>query len=140
MVRIDMRRFFTYTSLFLIVVAAGVLAYGIHDLQEAGVVPGPFSAAAPIDPASGQVAVGIAGFPFGWAFRIGDVLPPGGPIAAILKGTIGLSPEMTWLEVVAWAVYLAVVGSIFIRRTRASSSPRPPVTANQQAAASTGDS
>ena len=60
----------------LIVVAAGVLAYGIHDLQEAGVLPGPFTAAAPIDPATGTVAVGLAGFPFGWAFQVGDVIPP----------------------------------------------------------------
>jgi high-affinity iron transporter len=140
MVRIDMRRFFTVTSAFLIVVAAGVLAYGIHDLQEARVLPGPFAAGAPIDPATGVVAVGLGGFPFGWAFQASDILPPSGAVAAILKGTIGLSPDMTWLEVIAWATYLVIVGSLFIRRTRASSAPRPSVTAGPQPAITTGDS
>lgn len=116
MVRINLRAFFTPTGAILIVVAAGVLAYGIHDLQEAGVVPGPFSAAAPIDPGTGAVAIGWAGFPFGWAFQLGELIPPGGPIAAILKGTIGLMPEMTWLSVIGWAAYLLIVGALFVRR------------------------
>ncbi len=133
MVKINMRVFFTATSLFLILVAAGVLAYGIHDLQEAGVVPGPFTAAAPIDPVTGTVAIGSAGFPFGWAFQIGHLIPPGGALSALLKGTIGLSPDMTWLEVIAWAIYLIVVGGLFIRGLSRPPAGRPVIAAQPAA-------
>ena len=39
-VKIDLGRFFTVHRRLLVVVAAGVLSYGVHDLQEAGVLPG----------------------------------------------------------------------------------------------------
>src|SRR4029079_3655014 len=39
-VHLDMRRFFRFTGAALIVIAAGVSAYGVHDLQEASILPG----------------------------------------------------------------------------------------------------
>lgn len=126
MVRIDLRVFFAWTGAFLVIVAAGVLAYAIHDLQEAGALPGPFTAVAPLDPATGAVAVGRSAFPFGWAFDVTGAIPPGSPLAAILQATVGFMPQMSWLQVVAWVLYLAIVGTIFVRglrrpRTAASS-------------------
>jgi len=102
-VRINLGTFFTWTGALLIVVAAGILAYGVHDLQEAGVLPGPWT--------SGS----------GWAFRLSDTIDPSGLPAALLKGTIGFSPDMTQLEIAVWAIYLAVVGTLYWRAVR----PRP---------------
>lgn len=124
MVRIDLRRFFAWTGAFLVIVAAGVLAYAIHDLQEAGALPGPFTAAAPLD-ATGAVATGWAAFPFGWAFDVSGVIAPGSTPAALLQATVGFMPQMTWLQVVAWTVYLAVVGTIFVRGLRRPRSAAP---------------
>lgn len=103
-VRMNLAAFFKWTGAALILVAAGVLAYGIHDLQEAGILPGLNNL----------------------AFDISDVLVPGGVIATLLKGTLNLSPAMTWLEVAAWLMYVVVVGFFFFRTLRkAGSGPRP---------------
>jgi len=89
----------------LIIVAAGILAYGVHDLQEAGVLPGPWTHGASA-----------------WAFQLSDTIDPSGLPAALLKGTIGFSPDMTKLELAVWAIYLAVVGAAYARVVR---KPRP---------------
>lgn len=130
MVRLDLRRFFAWTGGFLVIVAAGVLAYAVHDLQEAGALPGPFSVLAPID-ASGAVVVGAGGFPFGWAFDLSASIPPDSTLAALLQATVGFMPQMSWLQVIAWIVYMAVVGTLFLRGLRrrparaAASTPSP---------------
>ena len=93
-VRIDLGRFFTWTGGFLIVVAAGVLSYGVGDLQEASLLPG-------------------WGAPL---FSLGAVLPA--PITAILGGLFNYTPEPTALQFTAWLAYLVVVGALFVRQVR----------------------
>ena len=128
MLRLDLRVFFGWTGAFLVIVAAGVLAYAIHDLQEAGVLPGPFTAAAPIDPVTGEVAVGWAALPFGWAFDVSAAIPPGSALAAMLQATVGFMPRMSWLQVIAWVLYVGIVGGIWLRgqlRSRPAARPAP---------------
>ena len=124
MLRLNLGRFFTWSGGFLVVVAAGVLAYAFHDLQEAGALPGPFGAGAPVDPATGLVAIGWAGLPFGWAFDVSAVIAPDSALAALLQATVGFMPKMTWLQVIAWVVYIAVVVPLFIRGVRGNRRPR----------------
>lgn len=136
-VRLDLSRFFTWTGGFLVVIAAGVLAYAISDLQEAGVVPGPFSPAAPLD-GSGAVLVGAAGLPFGWAFDVTAAIRPDSALAVLLQATVGFMPRMSWLQVIAWALYIVVVGALFVHglhRTAPSSSVPEPASAAPLAAA-----
>ncbi|MFJ6548206.1 iron uptake transporter permease EfeU [Microbacterium sp. NPDC091676] len=140
--RLDLRRFFAWTGGFLVIVAAGVLAYALMDLQEAGALPGPFTAAAPLDPVTGAVAVGAAGFPFGWAFDVSAAIAPGGPLASVLQATVGFMPAMTWLQVLAWGLYLLIVGGLYLRglrssrpSTRGASAATPTSSLTQQGAA-----
>lgn len=106
-VRLDLGRFFAWTGGFLILVAAGVLAYGIHDLQEAGILPGLHHL----------------------AFDVSHIIDPSGWVAALLKGTLNFSPATTWLEAIAWVGYVVPVFALFIRRVRR---PNPPAAAGPQ--------
>lgn len=92
-VRIDLRRFFRWTGALLVVVAAGILAYAVHELQEAGVLPG-------------EDAL---------AFDLRGVLDPASWGATVVRGLVNLRPAMSVLEIGAWAAYLAVVLTLFLR-------------------------
>ncbi|HQE45960.1 MAG TPA: FTR1 family protein [Rhodoglobus sp.] len=93
---INLSKFFTYTGVILIVVAAGVLAYGVHDLQEAGVLPGINSL----------------------AFDVTAAVPPDSWYGTLLKGTLNFSPATTWLEAIVWVAYVVPVMTIFILKSR----------------------
>lgn len=95
-VRINLRRFFAFTGGFLIVVAAGVLAYGIHDLQEAGFLPGLNTV----------------------AFDVSAAVPPSGLLGTLLKGIFNFSAAATVLEVLAWLTYVLLIGTMFLTRVR----------------------
>ncbi|MFJ8595771.1 iron uptake transporter permease EfeU [Streptomyces sp. NPDC093598] len=110
--RINLTRFFTVTGAVLIVIAAGVLGYGLRDLQEGAVLPG-----------------GTA-----YAFDLSGSVDAGSWYSALLQGVLNLTPAMTWLQVVGYAGYLAVVMTLFARGLRgvpgvrqrvATTPPRP---------------
>ncbi len=102
MVRINLGSFFTWTSAFLIVVAAGVFAYGIGDLQEAGVLP------------DGAHAYDLSG-----------LIPTSSWYGTALAGVVNFTPSPTWLQVIAWVGYVGVVGAFYLRQHRSASRPAP---------------
>lgn len=101
-VKLNLRVFFQWTGVFLVVVAAGVLAYGIHDLQEARILPGLTTL----------------------AFDVSDTIRPGSIVATLLKGIFNFSPATTTLELAAWVLYLVPTMVLFVK-TAFARPPRP---------------
>lgn len=112
--RINLSKFFTWTGAFLILVAAGVLAYGIHDLQEAGFLPGLHNI----------------------AFDVSHIIGSDSMVGTLLKGIFNFSPVTTVLEAVAWTAYVGVVGTLFWLRNRAAHRPVALTTPTPQGATS----
>ncbi|MFI0432939.1 MAG: iron uptake transporter permease EfeU [Candidatus Nanopelagicales bacterium] len=111
--RLNLAVFFKWTGVALIVVAAGVLAYGVHDLQEAAVLPGLNSL----------------------AWDVSAQVPTSSWYGSVLKGTVNFSPQTTWLELGVWLAYLVPVMYLYLRPAR---TPQPaPVGAAAKATAST---
>lgn len=102
-IRLDLAKFFRWTGVFLIFIAAGVLSYGVHDLQEAGILPGLDSL----------------------AFDVSSTIPPGSWYGTLLKGTVNFSPRTTWLELIAWIAYVVPVLTLFILTVRAKPAAAP---------------
>ncbi|KQU65119.1 iron uptake transporter permease EfeU [Phycicoccus sp. Root101] len=97
-VRINLSRFFRWTGIALVVVAAGILSYGLHDLQEAALLPGLNSL----------------------AFDVSGAVPPDSWYGVLLKGTVNFTPNTTWLQAVAWTLYTATVLTLFLRPQRSA--------------------
>jgi len=101
-VRLNLARLFFWTGIGLIVIAAGVLRYAVHELQEVKWLPG-----------EGEYVLDLSG-----------VIDPTGATAGIIRAVFNVVPTMTLLEVLAWGGYLVVVMVLFVRKVR-SSGPRP---------------
>jgi high-affinity iron transporter len=90
-VRIDLRRFFSVTSVLLIFVAAGLSAYAVRALTEAGWLP--------------LTAV---------AFDLAGLLPERGPVGSVLAGLFGYRAAPTITELAAYVAYLVPVLALFV--------------------------
>ena len=94
--KVNIKKFFNITSILLILFAAGLMAYGIHELQEAGVIPTVIEHLWDINP-----PVNLDGsYP---------VLHDKGSIGSILKGLFGYNGDPSLIEVLSYVIYLGCV-------------------------------
>jgi len=91
--RLNLQTFFGWTGVLLVLVAAGVLSYGVHDLQEAGILPGLNAL----------------------AFDVSGAVPPTSWYGTLLKGVFNFTPATTWLQAVAWTAYVVPTMTFFVR-------------------------
>ncbi len=101
--RISIKKFFNWTSVFLVLFAAGMMAYGVHELQEAGLL------------LIGPIEV--------WNINP-PLLPDGsypllhdkGAIGGFLKALFGYNGNPSALEVIAYVSYLLIVSLYYLSR------------------------
>ena len=96
-VKINLGKFFQITGTALVIVAAGVFSYGIHEYQELGWLPGADS--------------------FIW--NVTSWMAPDSIVASVLAGSIGFDTTTSWLQFVLAGSYLAIVLWLYTKPQRA---------------------
>lgn len=100
--RVDLGRLFRWSGAGLVVIAAGVLSYAVHEFTEIGVLPG-------------EHAI---------AFDVSGVIAPDGVVGTLLRGFLNFRPETSWPMLIAWVGYLVPVLTWFLVRSRPVRVPR----------------
>jgi high-affinity iron transporter len=105
---INLQRFFRWTGVALIFIAAGLLSHAVHEFVEIGVIN-----------------VGTA-----TAFDISAVLPHenqsdlAGIIGQLLRALFGYSSNPEWITLATWLAYVALVLSLYLRPLKPSQPER----------------
>ncbi|MGW3041337.1 iron uptake transporter permease EfeU [Kitasatospora sp. NPDC001159] len=107
--KMNLTRFFTITGVGLIIVAAGVLGYGLRDLQESGLVGGAGS----------------------YAFDLSGHLDASSWYATLVQGILNLTVTMTVLQVVGYIAYLSIVMTLFVEGIRGGKATPAPAAAEK---------
>lgn len=108
--QLDIGKFFKYTSIILIIFAAGLIGYGTHELIEAGETVG--------------LEFGILGenaFNINPPTNIDGTYPPlheNGVVGSILKALIGYDGNPEWLRIIVYVGYWLIVGMYILRTYR----------------------
>ena len=104
--KINLRKLFNISSVMLVLIGAGLVAHGVHEFEEVGVLPGIIS---PL-------------------FDINHVLNEKGVFGSFLKGLFGYNGNPSLLEVMSYLVYLAV---IYIAYRRINDEKKLPATVSE---------
>jgi high-affinity iron transporter len=110
-VRINLAKFFKYTGGFLIVVAAGILSYGVGAVQTVGWLPGLQDKAFDTTPW------------MNWSAWYGE----------FIQGVFNITPAPTVLQLSFWLTYLVAVLIVFLRPTGTPAKPAPPERSSEAA-------
>lgn len=95
--RLDLRAFFNVTSVLLLLFAAGLLAHGIHEFNEAGLIP----------PVVEQV------------WNTNGILHENSLLGSFAKAVFGYNGNPSLVEVLTYAGYLLLIGWAYFRRPTA---------------------
>jgi high-affinity iron transporter len=91
--RLNLRAFFNVTSMLLLLFAAGLLAHGIHEFTEAGLLP------AVVNP----------------VWDMNGVLSETSTLGSFLKALFGYNGNPSLVEALAYFAYLGVIGWAYFR-------------------------
>ncbi len=105
LVKLDLQTFFIWTSALLVLLAAGLLSQGVHELQEIGALPTSIEHVYNITPP--QNADGS--YPF---------MHEKGAAGALLKGLIGYATSPSLEQLIAYFGYLALVYAAYLKLGR----------------------
>ena len=94
--RINLGKFFRYSGIALIFVAAGMFAYGISEWQEIGVLPGAESL----------------------LFDLSSKISEDGLAGSLLKGALNFTPKPTMLQSAGWLLYFCPVAYLFFKKPK----------------------
>ncbi len=94
--KISIKKFFNVTSVLLVLFAAGLVAHGIHEFQEAGAVPAIIEEVWNINPPVNP----DGSYP---------LLHEKGYAGSILKGLFGYNGNPSLIEIMSYSAYLAIV-------------------------------
>ncbi|MCU1388384.1 MAG: iron permease [Ilumatobacteraceae bacterium] len=112
--KINLAKFFKVTGAVLVLVAAGLVSFGMHTAHEAGW----------LNSWQGQ-ALDLSGF-----------IKPGSIRSALVTGVLGIQPKPTWAETIAWLMYLVPVMTFVVwprRRPSLGSGTKPIATSAEHA-------
>lgn len=92
--KLNLSKFFLWSGIFLIIIAASMLAGGVGDIQEG----------TPLLP-----------FLTGTAYDFSEVIPKNSIPFIVLRGLFGFHNVMTWLQLIVWVVFIAITLTAFLR-------------------------
>jgi high-affinity iron transporter len=89
--KVKIKLFFQVTSIILILFAAGLVAYGVHEFQEARLLPTFIE----------------------HAYDINHVLDEKGPVGSVLKSLFGYNGNPSLLEIISYLGYLLLTYGLY---------------------------